>query len=178
MAWGIGLALPVAVVAPRSAALVAVLAVVADVGQQRDLAGPLDGRGDLVLVAAAGARDAARADLAAVGHVLLEGRDVLVVDLIDLVAAVAAGLAAAGTGAALLVTPARRPAALLRHCGKNLARRSRSRACGRWRRGARKVNSVGGRGRSRPAPLVRTPRDGSAGRSVRAARQGRRGVPG
>src|SRR5829696_3962886 len=125
MAWGIGLALPVAVavVAPRAAALVAVLAVVADVGQQRDLAGALDGRGDLVLMATAGARDAARADLAAIGHVLLEGRDVLVVDLVDLVAAVAAGLAPAGTGAALLVTPARRPAPLLRHCGKNLARR-------------------------------------------------------
>src|SRR5829696_1804953 len=121
MAWGIAalavaVAVAVAVVAPRAAALVAVLAVVADVRQQRDLARPLDRRGDLVLVPAAGARDAARADLAAVRHVLAQRRDVLVVDLIDLVAAVAAGLAAPGAGPALLVTPARRPAALLRHC--------------------------------------------------------------
>src|SRR5918995_1083573 len=96
MAWGIGLALPVAVVAPRAAALVAILAVVADVGQQRDLAGPLDRRRDLVLVPAAGAGDPARADLSAVGDVLLQGRDVLLVELVDLVAAVGPGLAAGG----------------------------------------------------------------------------------
>src|SRR5918994_3273249 len=140
MAWGIGLALPVAVavavVAPRAAALVAVFAVVADVGQQRDLAGPLHRRGDLVLVAAARAGDAPGADLPPVRHVLLEGREVLVVDLVDLVAAIAAGLAAARAGAALLVTPARRPAPLLRHCGKNLARRRLSRASARAPGGA------------------------------------------
>jgi hypothetical protein len=55
---------PGPVVAAAAAALVAVLAVVADVRQQSDLAGALDGRRDLVLVTAAGARDAARADLA------------------------------------------------------------------------------------------------------------------
>src|SRR5215210_4932109 len=112
---GLALAVAVAVVAPRTAALVAVLAVVADVRQERDLACALDRRGDLVLVPAAGARDAARADLAAVRDELAERRDVLVVDLVDLVAAVLAGLPAAGAGPTLLLTPARRPAALLCH---------------------------------------------------------------
>src|SRR5829696_9507455 len=102
-----GLAVPVAIaVAIPAAAVVARLARVADVGQQGELAGALDGRRDLVLVPAAGARDAARADLAAIRHVLLQGRDVLVVDLVDLVTAVPTRLAAAGAGPALLVTPA------------------------------------------------------------------------
>src|SRR3954454_16721445 len=111
-----GLAVAVAVaIAVRTAALVARVAGVAHVGEQRDLARPLDRRRDLVLVPAAGARDAARADLAAVGDELAERADVLVVDLVDFVAAVLARLPATGTGPTLLVTPARRPAALLCH---------------------------------------------------------------
>src|SRR4051812_47655802 len=144
MAWGIwlglALAIAVAIVAPRPAALVAILAVVADVRQQGDLARALDGRGDLVLMPAAGARDAARPDLAPVGHVLAEARDVLVVDLLDLVAAVAARLAAAGAGTALLVTPASRPAALLRHLFGDLFESTScaliAAECARPRRGA------------------------------------------
>src|SRR3954465_3574511 len=120
MAWGMGL-LAVAIVAPAATALVALLAVVAHVRQQRDLAGPLDGSGDLVLVPAARNRDAPPPDLAAVGDVLAERADVLVVDLVDLVPAEAAGLAATGPRTALLVSPARRPAALLRHCLEDLA---------------------------------------------------------
>src|SRR3954454_6597203 len=108
-----GLAVAVAVVA--TAALVTRLARVADVREQRDLAGALDGGRDLVLVPAAGAGYTPRADLAAVADELAERRDVLVVDVLDLVAAVLAGLPAAGAGPALLVTPARRPAALLCH---------------------------------------------------------------
>src|SRR5215211_8046288 len=112
MACGIG-GLPVAVAIAVPAALVA--AVGPDVGQQGELAGALDRRGDLVLVPAARARDAARADLAAVGDELPQRGDVLVVDELDLVAAVLAGLATAAAGPALPITPARRPAALLRH---------------------------------------------------------------
>ena len=76
-----------------------------DVGQQRELARALDRRGDLVLVAAAGAADPARADLAALGDEPAQRRDVLVVDLLDLVLAERAGLAPAAAGAALLVAP-------------------------------------------------------------------------
>src|SRR5215212_6252429 len=105
--------LPVAVAIAVAPALVA--AVSADVREQRELAGALDGRGDLVLVPAARARDAARADLAAVRDELAQRRDVLVVDELHLVTAVLARLAAAAAGPSLPVTPARRPAALLRH---------------------------------------------------------------
>src|SRR4051794_26718809 len=56
----------VAVAVAPAAALVTGLAVVADVRQQRELAGPLHRRGDLVLVPPARPGDAARADLAAV----------------------------------------------------------------------------------------------------------------
>src|SRR5689334_1483786 len=115
MAWGMAL-LAVAILAPAATALVALLAVVPDVGQQGHLAGALDRGGDLVLVPAARARDPPRADLAAVGDVLAERADVLVVDLVDLVAAEPARLATTGPGSALLVSPARRPAPLLRHC--------------------------------------------------------------
>src|SRR4051812_7557637 len=111
MACGISTSLPVAV----AAALVA--AVGADVRQQGQLARTLDGRRDLVLVAAARARDAPGADLAAIRDELAQGRDVLVVDELNLVAAVLAGLAATAAGPALPVSPARRPAPLLRHVG-------------------------------------------------------------
>src|SRR4051794_40529300 len=114
MAWGMRLLpIAIAIVAPRPAALVAILAVVADVREQRDLARPLDRRGDLVLMAPARAGDPPGADLAAIRDVLAEGRDVLVVDLVDLVAAEATGLPAPGPGPALLVvSPACGPAAL------------------------------------------------------------------
>src|SRR4051794_16750763 len=110
-----GLALAVAVAVIATPALVARPARVAHVREQRDLTGPLDGGRDLVLVPAAGAGDAPRADLAAVADELAERRDVLVVDVLDLVAAVLVRLPATGARAALLVTPACRPAALLCH---------------------------------------------------------------
>src|SRR4051794_15008729 len=75
---------------------------VGGVGEQRELAGALDGAGDLALVAAAGAGDATRADLAALGDEAPQRPDVLIVDLGDLVAAIRAGLAPGGPGAALL----------------------------------------------------------------------------
>src|SRR3954447_5178504 len=93
------------------------------VGQQGQLAGALDGGRDLVLVPAAGARDAARADLAALGHEAPQARDVLVVDELDLVLAVRAGLAAPAAGTALLVSATRRlrcALALLGHGGESL----------------------------------------------------------
>src|SRR5919201_4563241 len=57
------------------------------VGQQRHLAGTLHRRRDLHLVAAAGAGDAARADLALLRDVAPELVVVLVVDLLDLLLA-------------------------------------------------------------------------------------------
>src|SRR4051794_16911869 len=91
---GAPLAVAVATTAAAAAALLVAAGALADVGQQRQLAGALDRAGDLVLVPPAGAGDAARADLAAVGDELPEGDDVLVVDELDLVPAVLAGLAA------------------------------------------------------------------------------------
>src|SRR3954471_5866520 len=111
-------ALAVAVAVATSAATV--LAVPAGrlghVWQQRQLAGALDGRRDLVLVAPARPGDAPGADLPAVGDELPQGRDVLVVDELDLVAAERARLAPAGAASRDLLPPARRrPAALLGH---------------------------------------------------------------
>src|ERR1700677_3696502 len=100
------LAFPVAVAALAARAVVA--AALVHVRQQRQLARTLDGPGDLVLVAAAGAGDPARADLALLGDELAQRADVLVVDLLDVVAAVLARLAPAATGTALLVSPAHR----------------------------------------------------------------------
>src|SRR5689334_20805341 len=73
--------------------LAAASSALADVREQRQLAGALDGARDLVLMPAAGARDATRPDLPAIGDELLERVDVLVVDELDLVAAVLARLA-------------------------------------------------------------------------------------
>src|SRR4051812_35174671 len=56
-------------------------------------------------MAPAGAGDAAGADLPLLGDELPQRRDVLVVDLVDLVAAERAGLAPAPTGSASLLTP-------------------------------------------------------------------------
>ena len=63
------------------------------VGQERHLASTLDGVRDVVLVLRAGASDAARLDLAAVGHVLAEELSVLVVDELSLLLAELAVLA-------------------------------------------------------------------------------------
>src|SRR6185312_6277658 len=107
---------------PASAALVPVPAVAAaprsvlatalvDIRQQRKLTGPLDRTGDLHLVAPARAGDPPRADLALLGDELPQRDNVLVVDLLDLILAVLAGLAPAAAGSAPLVTPANRLAA-------------------------------------------------------------------
>src|SRR3954453_23309053 len=131
MASGIGLAVPVA--PPPAAALVALLAGLGHVRQQRQLAGALHGRRDLVLVTPAGAGDAPRPDLAALRDELAQRFDVLVVDELDLVAAVLARLATAAATDTLAISPARRPAALLRHVRKPLLKCSLRLllACGR-----------------------------------------------
>src|SRR5919108_551369 len=69
---------------------------IGDVRQQRHLAGPLDGDGDLALMPAAGAGDPARADLALLGDVAPELVVVLVVDLVDLLLAEVARALTAG----------------------------------------------------------------------------------
>src|SRR3954469_13587676 len=120
MASGMAL-VPVPIAVTAAAAADALGGRLGGVGQQGQLAGALDGRGDLVLVPAAGAGDPARADLAALGDELPQRGDVLVVDELDLVLAVLAGLATAAAGTTLAVTPARRPAALLRHVRKPLS---------------------------------------------------------
>src|SRR4051812_45515943 len=136
MACGIRCALAVApAAAAAAAALFVPAAALADVRQERQLAGALHRAGDLVLVAPAGAGDAARADLAAVRDELAEADDVLVVDELDLDAAVLAGLAPAAASSGLAITPARRPAALLRHCWKTSSRASRSGAAASRARG-------------------------------------------
>src|SRR5688572_10157186 len=106
MASGIGLALPLAVpVADARPALAALVARFGDVGQERQLTGALHTTCDLILVAAAGAGDPPRADLPALGDELAQRGDVLVVDLLDLVLAEQARLAAAAAWTALLVSP-------------------------------------------------------------------------
>src|SRR3954447_26498899 len=79
------------------------LPALADVGKQADLTGALDRARELRRVAPAGAGDARGADLALVAHRAPEPRDVLVVDRLDLVAAIRAGLAAPASGRALPV---------------------------------------------------------------------------
>src|SRR5689334_16907196 len=106
---------PAAPAAPAALVLIAPAAL-ADVRQQRQLTRALHRAGDLVLMTPAGAGDPARADLAPVGDELAQGGDVLVVDELDLVAAVLAGLASPTAASRLAITPARRPAALLCHC--------------------------------------------------------------
>src|SRR3954454_6775070 len=116
------MALPVAVAAAAAAAALALVraGTLADVRKQREFTRTLDRRRDLVLMPAARARDTALPDLAAVGDELAQGGDVLVVDELHLVAAVLAGLPASAAPSGLAITPARRPAALLRHCSKPL----------------------------------------------------------
>src|SRR5207247_4757106 len=85
-----------------------------------ELAGALDRARQLRLVAAAGAGHARGADLALVAHRAPEPRDVLVVDGVDLVPAIWAGLATPASGRALPVSPPpvvpAGAATLLRHC--------------------------------------------------------------
>src|SRR5712692_1772524 len=64
-------------------------------GQERDRARPPDGAGELALVPRAAAGDAARGDLAALGHEVLEPTHVLVVDELHLIHAELADLAPA-----------------------------------------------------------------------------------
>src|SRR3954447_4664437 len=112
IAWGMvyRLVATAAAAATTAAAFALVCSgALADVRKQRKLTRPLDRRCDLVLVPAAGAGDATRPDLAAVGHELLEGGDVLVIDELHLVAAVLAGLPASAAPFGLAITPARRP---------------------------------------------------------------------
>src|SRR5262249_47880235 len=66
-------------------------------------------------MAPARAGDPARADLAALRDEAPQHRDVLVVDLVDLVPAVRAGLPTRGGLCALPVAPANRPSTLLCH---------------------------------------------------------------
>src|SRR5258708_37675298 len=103
--------LAVAVAGAALAARPVLAATLVHIRQQRELARALDGPRDLHLMAPARAGDPPRADLALLGDELAQRRDVLVVDLIDLVAAVLAGLAPAAADAALLFPPADRPCA-------------------------------------------------------------------
>ena len=86
------------------------------VGQQHELAGRLDGHGQRPLVLGAVARHPARADLAAVAHVLAQHGDVLVVDPLDLVPAQRAGLLLDPPAEVLGGAPGGRPAALVVAC--------------------------------------------------------------
>src|SRR4051812_15551804 len=74
---------------------------VCHVRNERDLARPLDCGLQLALVHRARARDAARQDLAALGNERTDQFDVLVVDVVDLVRAELADLAATEQRAAL-----------------------------------------------------------------------------
>src|SRR5258707_1395449 len=68
---------------------------------ERDLAGALDRRLQLALVLGAGAGNAPRQDLAALGHERPDQLHILVVDVVDLVRAELADLATAEQRAAL-----------------------------------------------------------------------------
>ena len=116
MASDYPLAIAIAIAAVRpTAALAMLVAALGYVGQQGQFAGTLDSARDLALMPAARAGDPARANLASFGDEAAKRRDVLVVDLVDLVAAVRAGLPASGRGPTFPVAPANRPSTLLRH---------------------------------------------------------------
>src|SRR3954469_11852074 len=83
------------------------LSSIGDVRKEPELAGALDRDRELLLVPAAGARDASRADLALLAHRAAQHAEVLVVDDLDLVTAELARLAPAASRWTLLVTPAR-----------------------------------------------------------------------
>src|ERR1039457_4948315 len=103
MASGTGLPVAIAIAIAPSAARAVLAAALVYVGQQGQLASTLDRAGDLTLMAPARPGDPPRADLALLGDELAQRRDVLVVDLLNLVTAVLAWLAPAASGSALLV---------------------------------------------------------------------------
>src|SRR4051794_27643002 len=82
-----------------------------DVREQAELAGALDGAGELALMAAAAAGHASGADLALLGELAANATEVLVVDDVDLVPAIRAGLAPACAGGSLSIAPASSPTA-------------------------------------------------------------------
>src|SRR5579883_1029719 len=100
------------------------------VRQQRQVAGALDALGQLALVAGAGARDAGRQDLSALGQERAQDLDLLVVDVADLLGAETAHFAAHGEGRAAAA-----------HLG------AASRGSGRG--GGRRLRGFGGRGGGR-----------------------------
>src|SRR5688572_33081018 len=81
------------------------------VWQQRQIPGALDRGRELALVERLGARDAARDDLAHLGDVLLERRQILVVDQLDAFRREAAELATAREGTVATGTTATRATA-------------------------------------------------------------------
>ena len=100
------------------AAVPALAPALGDVRQQRKLARALDCARDLALMAAARSRDPARADLAALGDEAAQRGNVLVVDLVDLLTAVWAGLAPTrGRSVFPVASGASRPFTLLCHSG-------------------------------------------------------------
>src|SRR3954471_17906084 len=101
---------------------------VGHVRQEPQLASALDRDRELLLVPAAGARNAGRADLALLAHRAAQRAEVLVVDDLDLVAAELAWLAPAASRWTLLVTPARclLPATCLCHACSLLPVRSQN----------------------------------------------------
>src|SRR5262249_21219599 len=107
--------LPVSVAVATTAALTALASTLGDVRQQGKLPRALDCAGDLALMTPARAGDPPGADLAALGDESAQSRDVLVVDLLHLVAAVRARLPTSGGQPTLPVAPARRPSTLLCH---------------------------------------------------------------
>jgi hypothetical protein len=86
-----------------------------DVRQQRQFTRPLHGTRYLALMAPARSGNPPRADLSALGDKAPQRRDVLVVDLVDVVAAVRARLTAAGGRPTLPIAPANRSSTLLCH---------------------------------------------------------------
>jgi hypothetical protein len=85
-----------------------------DVGEQTELAGALDGADELALVTATAAGHASRTDLALLRELAADAAEVLVVDDVDLVPAIRAGLAPACAGRSLSITAA--PAACAAGC--------------------------------------------------------------
>src|SRR4051795_1153788 len=77
-----------------------------DVREQTELARPLHRAGELALMPAAAAGHAGGADLALLGELAADAAEVLVVDDIDLVPAIRAGLAPACAGRSLSITAA------------------------------------------------------------------------
>src|SRR5204863_765254 len=77
-----------------------------DVWEEAELPGALHGPSELALVTAAAAGHSGGADLALLGELAADAVEVLVVDDVDLVPAIRAGLAPACAGRSLSITPA------------------------------------------------------------------------